>query len=528
MKKFAILFAFALLISSCTSYQASLENKNKQRYGVTSGKPVWKEKRTSSSNKLLAPLAGAGVGYLLSGNQSLTLGGNSFTPSESSAILAAGGFALGLGVNVLVHKLSPSKTFNTSQQDKWLQAYNKRYRSNYVFPDPSGNTQSHVSIMRQDKYARYIKDYDATLNQAESGFMNFNKQNKAYDKLDKEFSVLSSEKQSRLKNALGKAKHAYAEKRIIRKINEIEAIQDKLERSRRLANISKTYSTEFYSMTVEKQESYYIIITNKIKDNLSIYIGDKEKEVNSFSLDDLRNINTINSLLHNYKAKIEPLKYYHNARSYYITLENTKTDIIEANVYKIEQWINDASSTDDLQELRIQYLENTRSQSRAVKHLYTVIDHQEKSIISRLKLEALAQQTEQSLRHEIMMQEKTTTGEPTQAQMKYAIATQLERKQQQIDKLSQVSPDDPILQLTRIFGGLANLHTIKLISVQKLGCKESPFLPGYICDYTAKFNVSGGVMANTFEQTQSALGNEIKTGRFSKVQGEWMLVETIR
>lgn len=531
MKIVLLLISFLFFMSSCASYQAGLDGKKKQKYGVTTGQPVWNKKRSSNSTKLLAPLAGASAGYLMSSGQTLTLGQTTYSENNTRTIYAAGGFVAGLGLNLLVNKLfSPSKKYKKSNQTKWLNAYNKVHRSNYIFPDPSNNTDTYVSIMRQEKYARYSSSYDNFLRQAENGNLDPREQSQALEKLNREFSILPEDKKLKLKSAVQDAKEAYAEKIIVNQLNQIQSMSNDLKRTVQYDRLKKSYYKEFNTMPLDKQEQYTGAIIRGMKNSIASYIKAKRSVINKFSLNDLGNVNTLNNYINEYSTSLKPLifKYYFDGEPYHRDLINLKTKIVSNNLENLSNRIFNAKNLDQLKSIKESYLNHCNAQDENIILMTKALSDMEYITVKRLEREALLKKKEALLRKKIKLTETTSSGEPSQAQMQYAITNRLKLSKEQVERMTNVNPDDPLLLLSKVLGDIANDNEFELKAIQKIGCSESRTKPGYICDYTINIEVTKGAMAKTYNQLNEAFGNGYYTDRFLKVNGKWKLVERIK
>lgn len=527
MKKTILLLSITLLVSSCVSYQPGLNGKKKQRYGSITGQPVWNEKRSSNSSKLLLPLAGAGAGYAASGGRTIA----DYSESETRSIYTFGGLAVGLGINYLLKKvISKDRTYKSGDQNKWLSAYNKKYRSNYIFPNPSVNTDTHISIMRQEKYSQYTASYDKFIRKAESGYLDTREQSRALDKLDREFSVLPEKKKQKLISVINDSKEAYAEKSIITQIQRISLVTNDLDRARKYDRLKTDYYRDFQAMPLQKQEVYNSQIYDLVNSSFKSYVYSTSDKINKVSVYDINQVNMLNKLIEEYSNSAEPLffKYYFDNLNLDNRLTQLKTSIVSNNIGVISDRILNASTIEQLTSVNETYLKYCLQKNENITLLNSAYSETKKLILLKQKREAKQRELESLLQKKKMLEEMTASGEPTQAQMQYAIGEQMRPKKEQIQRLANVNPDDPFLLLTKAFGGLANQNNVELRALQKLGCKESQLRPGYICDYTIDASVTSGAMANTYNQLKQAFGNAILTGRFLRVNGEWMLVERLK
>lgn len=146
-----------------------------------------------------------------------------------------------------------------------------------------------------------------------------------------------------------------------------------------------------------------------------------------------------------------------------------------------------------------------------------------------IELARLARQREQK-KIDDMMRETTASGEPTEAQMRFAIQSQVDLKNRKIEQISntQLDKQNP-MNLPMVLGGMFLKDTeVVLEYFRKIACEKSASRGGYVCDYSIKQKIKGGVSGGMMDSMMGEIGAgmaDIETGRFIKTNEGWMLVE---
>jgi hypothetical protein len=127
-----------------------------------------------------------------------------------------------------------------------------------------------------------------------------------------------------------------------------------------------------------------------------------------------------------------------------------------------------------------------------------------------------------------IMAVNTSTGEPTEDQMKLAVLAQVNAQNQAIEDMTSEEPSEgDIVGFYTYMVGMANKGTkIEIVDFKKYNCTPADGKPGFTCDYVVKYKYSGNNLnSGLFNLASSYSGNSITTARFSKIKGVWMLVE---
>nr|WP_299344223.1 hypothetical protein [Allomuricauda sp.] len=129
-----------------------------------------------------------------------------------------------------------------------------------------------------------------------------------------------------------------------------------------------------------------------------------------------------------------------------------------------------------------------------------------------------------------MLQETTPTGEPTEAQMKFAIEYQYKVKKGSLDRMANLDiseSQNPVAAMSKLIGMSSQTVDYTIKSFKKYGCvsAESVGKPGFNCDYSIEINI-GGSLGSYYGSLLNNTGTaNINSSRFLKVNGIWMLVD---
>lgn len=210
-------------------------------------------------------------------------------------------------------------------------------------------------------------------------------------------------------------------------------------------------------------------------------------------------------------------------------LKRLKTTIVTQNEDRAAAELRSLNNRNELETLKSFYLSNLEPTATA-QRLERVYREVESNMIAEEKRreEQIRQQARREELRQInaLMNETTLTGEPTEAQMRFALQSQINIKNGDIEQLENTRTDvnNPI---TAIFEGTGMIlkNTRYFIDYfEKLGCEKST-KAGFECDYAIREIVKGGLVGSTFGSLQNRGTATIKNGRFIKANGSWMLVE---
>jgi hypothetical protein len=129
-----------------------------------------------------------------------------------------------------------------------------------------------------------------------------------------------------------------------------------------------------------------------------------------------------------------------------------------------------------------------------------------------------------------IMAVRTSTGEPTEDQMKLAILINIKAQRELLSSFSDIHLEEgDIVGLYFSLIGKANESIgIDVENFEKYSCVSASGKPGYVCDYVVKVTLQGrGMNKNVYNTMNKYSGSTISTARFSKVDGVWVIVEKL-
>ncbi|NHE55761.1 hypothetical protein [Cyclobacterium plantarum] len=216
-------------------------------------------------------------------------------------------------------------------------------------------------------------------------------------------------------------------------------------------------------------------------------------------------------------------------------LRELKGEVVSENETKIKANFDRLNSISQLITARTQYLGNT-DERPAVQRLNSLAQSMEAEILaeaSRREAEQARLARERELaKFRALMDETTPTGEPTEAQMRFAIQRQVDFKNQKLENLgnAELDSNNPLTAMPAIMGTFLKGTKQYLEYFRKIACKEAASKGGFYCDYSVKRNVRGGMTGDMVNSMMRQFGtgmSTIENGRFVKVDGYWMLVEIV-
>lgn len=208
-------------------------------------------------------------------------------------------------------------------------------------------------------------------------------------------------------------------------------------------------------------------------------------------------------------------------------LKRLKTTIISQNEYKMAAYFRSQRDRNQLAQAKDTYLSNLEP-SASAQRLGSVYREVEGQMIAEEKRreEQIRQQArrEELRQFDALMNETTLTGEPTEAQMRFAYQTQgIDIRNAKIKIWENAfSWVDEFLKDsgTTLTGARYSLEYF-----EKLGCEKAAEA-GFMCDYAVSENVEGGIVGdlNSTFRVDRGLAT-IKSSRFVKANGRWLLVK---
>lgn len=534
MKQFFIIPFLLFFLSGCTTFKANLKDAKYEKFDLITGQPVWEVEKSSKKKYYIAPLAGGAAGYYFSREQRVNLGGKTLSASESSGVYILGGLLAGAGVNLLIKSMSPkSKEYKIQDQNEWLRSYSEQKRDNFVFPDLSRNTQYNVSIMKATNHEKYLNSYLSYMDIMTNGKADFSTFKDARGKIDKEFTVFSKEKRLNLQNSIDKAELSHARNHLQREFYMVETRAGGFERIDKLNGFINANQYAFTILPGDEKREYTDKIASEIAKDMEGIVSQRRSSLSSIPKT-LNSIEKINLLFVEYKKDIAVFGKYYDSSKYYNELSKLKTEIIAANSNQISSLMANGQSIAEITSIEEKYLANTVQSNASVSLLHTVSEGYQKSMLIGLEAKRLRALAEAQKRESIMMNETTVTGEPTEAQMKYAVRRAYLAGRNQLESIKYLPQDDnnTITKLASLFAGIQSSVNVEITKLKKLGCSPAVNRPGFVCDYITDFefdssNQIGKFITDSYGSLYKAMNNQAVTGRFLKVDGEWRLIEII-
>lgn len=521
--------------NSCVSKKPTVVEKLDTKRGAILVEPQWKVK--SNSVWLIAPIlgvaAGGAYGYYSDGFIGLE--------SQEKNAAAYGGVGLlgglliagGISKNTLKGKKVPVKT---NDQNQWVRKYNREVSGSYhlLYARDDGRLMLAPENLTKE-LQKVRKDYNSMISKMESNeliaweellsYRQFMRHDYFYfypEKL-KPFNELVI---NREKNAAFSVLH----EKMLQIIGQ---------------PLDKKYIDQIAAFANDHRD-FYNKISSDQKDKLkkmgdgyvstafaSAFHGIREKELYNIAMDDFTSVAKVELLRKMIVKDVGEFIRLPIVSGMFLYMKKLKTEIVENNESELGEYFRSLTDRNQLIEKRALFLSNLESQP-AVKRLESLTSRLEQKLIAEEKRKAkervrLARQREIK-KIDDLMRETTVTGEPTEAQMRFAIQSQVDLKNKKIEQISNTKLNKQnSMNLPLVIGGMFLKDAeVVLEYFRKITCEKSANRGGFVCDYSIKKSIKGGVSGNMINSMMGDIGAgmaDIETGRFVKTDEGWMLVE---
>ncbi|WP_339922772.1 hypothetical protein [uncultured Cyclobacterium sp.] len=521
--------------NSCVSKKPTVVEKLDTKRGAILVEPQWKVKKNGVW--LIAPLLGVAAGGAYGYYSDVFIG----LESQEQNAAAYGGAGLlgglliagGISKNTMKVKSVPVKT---NDQNQWVRKYNRVVNENYHLLNPRDDGRLLLAPAKLAKdLSKVKKDYDSMILKMESNesmgweellsyrdfmrhdyFYFYPEEKKTFDDL-----VVSREK-----NAAFAMLHEKMEQIVQQPLNMVHVDQ--------IAAFSNNHR-ELYSKISSDQKEKLKKMGDAYVSSVfaSVFEVIREKELNNIAMDDFTSLVKVELLYQMIVKDAGEFGRLPIVGGMFLYMKKLKTEIVENNESELGEYFRSLTDRNHLIEKRALFLSNLESQP-AVKRLESLTSRLEQKLIAEEKrkeeeMERMARLQAQK-KIDDMMRETTASGEPTEAQMRFAIQSQVDLKNKKIEQISNTKLNKQnSMNLPLVLGGMFLKDAeVVLEYFRKITCEKSANRGGFVCDYSIKKSIKGGVSGNMINSMMGDIGAgmaDIETGRFVKTDEGWMLVE---
>ncbi len=256
---------------------------------------------------------------------------------------------------------------------------------------------------------------------------------------------------------------------------------------------------------------------------------------------DLESIEDIDLFYDGFIKRYEKYLGYSSVKKSISLIYSKKAEMVRANKDQIVELLDNAKSVSEINDIKKKYLTDIEIKTPTISKLLELaqinkdliinaaeIQKQQKKIAEMERIERereLAEQRELE-KLQALMNVTTKTGEPTEEQMKWAVNYQFQAKLQKQESMTKVEAKDAMSALVKLMGMATSGVNYSIRSFEKYSCEKANGKPGYNCDYVMDLNISGGFAGNMYGPLLNKMGSsEIRSARFTRVDGVWMIVE---
>ncbi len=361
MEKITSIIISFIILSSCSTYKATIRQHEDLDYGAMKVTPEWEYIDHKGSKKLIR-----GIGLISGGiygyTNETTINGKTYTGFQNAAPWGIIGYIGGAIItSVIFQKENPNKaTFNISQSDKWLNEFNQSTGNSYLLNSKNlDNTlvlipQSNVEVLRYE-YKLLEEDLKRS-----SPTTNFQTLKNWEIKLTKEFSYLPADELSNLKSLISENKQKLADKELKVYAKEIEQLANEEESLATIERLRRNSQDLYYAASYDGQIEYKNTMQEKIGKILNIIVSDEQKKLSAYG-NELVDLETINSSIPAIDKKFSDYKGNSDVDNYYMLLNSKVSNLLKFNRTKIENAIKGTDSQKQLSSLQAMYLSNVKT-----------------------------------------------------------------------------------------------------------------------------------------------------------------------
>ena len=364
--------------------------------------------------------------------------------------------------------------------------------------------------------------------------------------LKRKYSVLLESEINLMSKLITSKESVIAEFEISSKLNQQLSEPNTYQTLQRLDKFKSINHYAISKLTLARQTKIDSDLNNKTIEILIPLMAVEKEKINNISLN-VSGIEMNNKLYINFDNKYTSFRKFNKVQEVYDDFRKNKSEIVLKNSSILEDKIKSATTVGQLNSLSKSFLSHSDFSNTTIK----VYDNKIESKIKLIKQTELKLKKEEQLRRQHladeqkrlkaekesaklreMLDEKTPTGEPTDAQMKFAVVYQLQAANQSINNLSNgKNPNNSFGEkFQEIVGMMYKGTKVSLKSFDKYACVKAVNKPGYNCDYLAELEIRGG-LGDSLGSNQffnNFTGAEVKTARFLKVKGYWMIVQFLK
>ena len=392
MKSIIVLLCGGLLLSSCTSYQATIRNQQELQYEQVRVYPAWEHKEPKGK-KVILPIVGLTAGAIYGSQTEYTYGSETYSGLENAAIWGGAGLLGGLFLNQYVFKNNAYRAprFDASQSDEWIKSYNAKQGHDYLIVKEDKNNS--LIIVPRENVIRIRDSYNAlerdlARSQPTTTFLILREWEA---NLKGQYSILPQ-------NEIQHVQGLIAENRTRVANNDLESAQANIDKmkneyssisglSRMKGNLGAVYTLA----NANTRTTFDNRIRDKTVTILNEIIPDELARLERIPLD-YSGIQEVNTFYRSTNNKFGSLRNYSVVSSLYEKLDEKKASVIAANAPRISSEIKNASTTPQLDTIEETYFANMLSESSVGNTLRGQLEQKREDIQEEQRRKRIAEQ----------------------------------------------------------------------------------------------------------------------------------------
>lgn len=378
MKYIFQLFMLIVLVSSCSSYQATVKKQDNLQYDAISVQPSWKYKKPGAK-KLIMPVIGLAAGGYYGYNNEFTYEGKVYKEKENAAIWGGAGLLAGLLINGILFPKRGNKRFDNSQSNKWLNNYNKSIGKSYLIQEKGRNNslvlvpKEKVAILRSN-YKKLIRDLES-----EKPLTSLNKLQRWKQDLKAEYSILPSSEITLVSTKISKYESKVANHTLRKEAKKVADLPIRKESLKTISEFQSKNKLAALKAADEVRSAWEKTTSSKINRILRVELADDLQEIKDLKID-LDNIKNINSIYEDLKSRYANFQDSEVLQEAFTEASNVKSRILSQHANLVQTDIEQAKTINEVERLRNLWLFNPVPDRNVKFSLNRDLDQQSRAI----------------------------------------------------------------------------------------------------------------------------------------------------
>ena len=378
MKYILQLIFLALLVSSCSTHQATVKKHEKLQYESVRVHPDWKYKNPKGK-KLIMPVIGLAAGGVYGYKTEFEYEGKVYKDKENAAIWGAVGLLGGLLINSVLFSKRGKKRFDMSQSNSWLNSYNKTKGQNFLIKDKEMNNtlvlvpREKVEILRSN-YKKLLRDLESsTPSTSYSALQTWRQDLKA------EYSILPPSEINLVANTLSENEQKVANQTLRGAIAKIKRLSNTGTSLKKISQLKSNHKAALAAVTNYTRTDWERAINNKANQILRITLVEDERKLDNLPLR-LGNLPSLNSMYEDLQRRYQDFQTASVLEQLLTQIGEVKSQILKNNATLLQDQISQANTANDVERLRNLWLSKPAPNRDLTYSLGRLLDYRSKAI----------------------------------------------------------------------------------------------------------------------------------------------------